>query len=142
MAFSEVNRVLKPGGRVAFVVWGPPEEQSSIGAFFGAVEVHHDLEELPHGPLFGVTEGSVYEPLLTDAGLDDCSLSIHEVTWRTDSLDPVLRGFWDWGNMALLPPETQQKIEEATRENARPYGQNGGYAFPHSVLLGSARKQV
>lgn len=138
--FSEVNRVLKPGGRFAFVVWGAPEEQSSIGAFFEAVEAHHDLEELPHGPLFGVTERSVYEPLLRDAGLDDCNLSIHKVTWRTDSLSPVLRGFWDWGNMALLPSETQQKIEDTTRENAKRYEHDGGYAFPHSVLLGSARK--
>ncbi len=140
LVVAEVNRVLKPGGRFAFVVWGAPEEQSSIGAFFGAVEAHHDLEELPHGPLFGVTEGSVYEPLLMGAGLADCSLSIHKVTWRTDSLSPVLRGFWDWGNMASLPSETQQKIEETTRENAKPYEQNGGYAFPHTVLLGSAQK--
>ena len=140
VVFAEVNRVLKPGGRFAFVVWGAPEEQSSIGAFFGAVETHHGLEELPHGPLFGVTDRGVYEPLLTGAGLADCNLSIHKVTWRTDSLNPVLRGFWDWGNMASLPSETQQKIKETTRENAQPYEQNGGYAFPHAVLLGSARK--
>ena len=140
VVFAEVNRVLKPGGRFAFVVWGAPEEQSSIGAFFGAVEAHHDLEGLPHGPLFGVIERTVYEPLLTGAGLVDCNLSTHGVTWRTDSLSPVLRGFWDWGNMASLPSETQKKIEETTRENAQPYEQNGGYAFPHSVLLGSARK--
>ena len=29
--FSEVARVLKPGGRFAFTVWGPVEEQSSDG---------------------------------------------------------------------------------------------------------------
>ncbi|MCP4003134.1 MAG: class I SAM-dependent methyltransferase [bacterium] len=138
--FAEVSRVLKPGGRFAFVVWGAPEEQSSIGAFFGAVEAHHDLQELPQGPLFGVIERMVYEPLLTGAGLAGCNLSTHGVTWRTDSLSPVLKGFWDWGNMALLPSETQKKIEETTRENARPYEQDGGYSFPHSVLLGSARK--
>ena len=48
--------------------------------------------------------------------------------------------FWDWGNMATLPPETQQKIEEATRENAKPYEQGRGYIFPHTVLLGCASK--
>ncbi len=140
VVFAEVSRVLKPGGRFAFVVWGAPEEQSSIGAFFGAVEAHHDLDELPHGPLFGIIERSVYEPLLTGAGLADCNLSIHDVTWRTDSLSPVLRGFWAWGNMASLPSETQRKIEETTRENAKPYEENGGYAFPHAVLLGMARR--
>lgn len=138
--FREVRRVLKPGGRFAFAVWGAPEEQSSIAAFFGAVMAHHDLEELPHGPLFGVTERSVYEPLLTQAALEDCQLATHEVTWKVDSLDPILKGFWDWGNMTELPAEIQTKIEETTRENAQPYKQNGRYVFPHSILFGSAMK--
>lgn len=138
--FREVNRVLKPGGRFAFAVWGAPEDQSSIGAFFGAVMAHHDLEELPHGPLFGVTELSVYEPLLAQAALEDCQLTFHEVTWMADSLEPILKGFWDWGNMAALPLETQTRIEETTRKNSQPYEQDGKYAFPHSILFGSALK--
>jgi SAM-dependent methyltransferase len=137
----EVSRVLKPGGRFAFAVWGVPEEQSSIGAFFGAVTAHHDLDELPHGPLFGVTERSVYEPLLTQAALVDCQLSTHEVTWKAESLDPILRGFWDWGDMASLPVDIQTKIENTTRENAKPYEHDGKYAFPHSILFGSASKR-
>ena len=98
------------------------------------------MEELPHGPLFGVTERSVYEPMLTRANLEDCQLAVHEVTWRADTLDPVLRGFWDWGNLAALPAEVQEKIRETTRENAQPFEKNGTYAFPHSVLVGSALK--
>lgn len=138
--FSEVFRVLKPGGRFAFAVWGPPEEQSSIGAFFGAVEAHHDLAELPHGPLFGITNRDVYEPMLAKAGMEIRQLAVHDTTWRTDSLDPVLRGFWTWGNMASLPPETQAKIEETTRKNAQQYEQDGRFVFPHSALVCSAVK--
>lgn len=138
--FREVHRVLKAGGRFAFAVWGAPEEQTSIGAFFGAVMAHYDLDELPHGPLFGVTERSVYEPLLTQAGLKGCELATHEVSWKADSLDPILKGFWNWGNMAALPAETQARIEQTTRENAQPYEQDGQYTFPHSILFGSALK--
>ena len=138
--FSEIYRVLKPGGRFAFAVWGPPEEQSSIGAFFGAVEAHHDLAELPHGPLFGIVDRDVYEPMLAKAGLETRELAVHATTWRTNSLDPVLLGFWDWGNMASLPSETQAKIEQTMRVNSQPFEQDGKYVFPHSALVGSALK--
>jgi SAM-dependent methyltransferase len=138
VVFREISRVLKPGGRFAFVVWGAQEEQSSFGAFFGAVEAHHDIAELPHGPMFGVTELSVYEPLLTQAGLEDCRLTTHGMTWATESLDPVLQGCWAFGNMAALPTEIQEKIKDTTRDNARPYKQDGRYEFPHTALLGTA----
>jgi SAM-dependent methyltransferase len=138
VVFREISRVLKPGGRFAFVVWGAPENQSSVCAFFGAVETHHEIAEFPTGPLFGVTELSIYEPLLTQAGLQECHLTTHGVTWRTESLDPVLQGFWDWGNMAALPSEIQEKIQETTRENARPYKQDGQFELPHTALLGTA----
>ncbi len=140
VVFREISRVLKPGGHFAFCVWGVPEAQSSVGAFFGAVVAHHDLAELPHGPLFGVTEQSVYEPLLAQAGLIDCQLSMHDVTWEMDSLDPLLQGFWDWGNMSALPLDVQEKIRETTRENSQAFNKDGVFSFPHTALLGVASK--
>lgn len=138
--FKEICRVLVSAGRFAFVVWGIPEAQSSIGAFFAAVQAHHTLDELPHGPLFGVTERSVYEPMLTSAGLTDCKLSTHDVIWRSEKLEPILRGFWDWGNIAALPQDVQDRIEATTRENSKAYEQDGQFVFPHSVLHGCAVK--
>jgi len=142
VVFKEISRVLAPGGRFAFAVWGAPEAQSSIGAFFAAVEAHHTVDELPHGPLFGVTERSVYEPMLTAAGLTDCQLGTQDVVWRSEGLEPILRGFWDWGHLAALPQDVQARIEATTRENARAYEEDGGFAFPHSILIGSAVKQA
>lgn len=140
VVFREIARVLKPGGRLVFAVWGAPEDQTGVGTFFGAVTVHHDLAELPHGPLFGVTERSVYEPLLTQAGLTDCQLSMHDITWNMDSLEPLLQGFWDWGNMAALPSDTQAKIRATTGKNAQAFSKGGAFAFPHTCLLGIALK--
>ena len=63
------------------------------------------------------------------------------MNWRVASRNPILQGFWDWdwGNMAQLPADTQQKVTDATREYAQPYKQDGGYVFPHTVLLGCAQ---
>jgi ubiquinone/menaquinone biosynthesis C-methylase UbiE len=87
VVFQEVCRVLKPGGHFVFSVFGAPEAQSSIGAFFTAVQAHHTLEALPNGPLFGVTDRRVYEPMITAGGLADFQLDTHEIVWRSETLD-------------------------------------------------------
>ena len=137
---KEVRRVLKPGGKFVFAVWGAAEEQSSIGAFFGAVAAHHDLDELPHGPMFGVVGQEVFEPLLSSAGLENCQISILPLVWKTDSIDPIIQGFWDFGDMSALPADTQNKIKQSTIDNSEPYRKGEGYAFPHPILFGSASK--
>lgn len=139
-AFREVCRVLKSGARFAFSVFAKPEEQSSIGAFFAAVEANYSLDELPHGPLFGVTDLKLYESMLEAAGLTDPKFEFKKITWQTTSLEPVVESFWSWGNMAALPDAMQSKIESMTRDNLSVYRRNKGYAFPHEVLIGSAAK--
>ncbi len=142
VAFGEMNRVLKPGGRVAFTVFADPEAQSSIGAFFGAVEKHHSLDELPHGPLFGVTDLTVYESMLSSSGLTDFGFDIRDITWRTKTLDPVVKSFWNWGNMGALPLDLQEKIKATTQANLAAFKTDDGYAFPHKTLLGWAAKPL
>ena len=61
------------------------------------------------------------------------------IGWRSTSA-AVVESFWSWGNMAALPQEIQDKIEVTTRENLKPYEQDGGYSFPYEVLLGNATK--
>jgi SAM-dependent methyltransferase len=136
----EVSRVLAPGGRFAFIVWTAPEEQTGFGVFFAAVQAHHTLEALPHGPLFGVTDRAVYAKLASEAGLQGLQLTKHEVSWEMDRLDPLLRGLCDWGNIAALPSTVQDRIEATTRANAAAYQRDGRFVFPHSVLLGVVAK--
>ncbi|MHC5022448.1 MAG: class I SAM-dependent methyltransferase [Planctomycetota bacterium] len=137
VVFREVCRVLEPGGCFAFVVFERPEAQSSIGAFFEAVAAHHDSDELPHGPLFGA-ERSAYVAPLKASGLGEAHFETHDILWRSETIDPVLQAFLEWGNIAALPRDVQQKIEVTARENLESYRDGGGYAFPHAVLLGAA----
>jgi SAM-dependent methyltransferase len=139
VVFREVFRVLEPGGSFAFVVFERPEAQSSIGAFFEAVAQHHDSDDLPHGPLFGA-ERSAYVAPLNASGLNDLRFENHDILWRSDTVDPVLQAFLEWGHIAALPKDVQQKIELTARENLEAYRDGGGYAFPHAVLLGTASK--
>lgn len=139
VVFKEVSRVLKPGGCFAFIVFEAPEAQSSIGAFFAAVEEHHDLDDLPHGPLFGMTDRSVYEGMLTEGGLTDSQLDFHEIVWRTESIEPVVRAFMEWGNISALPGDVAAKIESSARQNMQAYQQGSSFAFPHTALMGVAR---
>jgi SAM-dependent methyltransferase len=139
VVFKEVHRVLQPGGRFAFVVFERPEAQSSIGAFFEAVTAHHDLEELPHGPLFGA-ERSAYVPPLSASGLIDVEFATHDIVWRCSTVEPVLQAFLEWGDIGALPPDVQAKIEATARDNLERYRDDGSYAFPHAVLLGTASK--
>lgn len=140
IVFQEVSRVLKKGGRFVFAVWGAPEKQASMGAFFGAVATYHDLGKLPHGPLYGITDKNIYETLFAQAGLNIDLFSLRQMTWNTASIDPVINGFSDWGNLTSLPQETQNNIINMTTENSKIYEKSGGYSFPHEILVGCAVK--
>lgn len=138
--FSEIRRVLKPNGKFAFVVWGPTEEQTAIGAFFAAVAAHHDLEDLPHGPLFGVTDYETFQSLLEQGGLQDFQLSKHDTEWRCKTLAPVIDGMATWANLNAFPEDKRNRILMSMESNCQSYADSEGFRFPHSAMLGSASK--
>jgi ubiquinone/menaquinone biosynthesis C-methylase UbiE len=138
--FSEIYRVLKPKGKFAFAVWGANEEQSSLGAFFQAFASHHELSELPHGPLFGVTDFDTYNNLAANAKLKNFNLEKLNTTWNMSSLEPLINGCWDWGNLHLFPENKQKDIKNDFIKNCEPFKKETGYSFPHSALMGYADK--
>lgn len=138
-AFNEVRRVLKPGGAFAFIV-PIPDTQTSFTAFAKALMEHMNPEAVPSGPLYNVSDESVYESLLTAAGFYTCEFAHPEIACRVPNLDPLLRGGWEMAQLSNLPQEIQDNIRRDTTRNAEAYRHDGGYVFPDVMFLGVARK--
>ncbi|HZD09911.1 MAG TPA: methyltransferase domain-containing protein [Candidatus Binatia bacterium] len=137
---EESHRVLRDGGRIGLTVWAEPSKLEAFGLFFAAVEEHAGAAELPHGPLFGVSDFAVFHRMLQQAGFGDSSVTELNMAWRTPSLEPYLTAFREWANLAVLPAETREAIETTVRQNAPAYRTNGLFILPNPAILMSATK--
>lgn len=137
---KETFRVLRDGGRTAFTVWAGMEKLEAFGLFFAAVEEHAGEAELPHGPLFGVSDFDVFRQMIRSAGFKEPEVRELSIAWRTPNIDSYLAAFWDWAQMEVFPDETQTAIENTVREQAKHYQSENGYTMPNPAILISARK--
>ncbi|MCI0712978.1 MAG: class I SAM-dependent methyltransferase [Chloroflexi bacterium] len=137
---TEARRVLHDGGKVAFTVWADPTKLAAFGLFFAAMENHADTAELPHGPLFGVSDFNAFHKLLQEAGFRDSSVRELDIAWRLSSMESYLNGFEDWANMDALPNTLRKAIEADVRKAADTFKHNGEYVIPNPVILVSATR--
>jgi ubiquinone/menaquinone biosynthesis C-methylase UbiE len=139
-ALAEAFRVLRAGGRMGFTVWADPSKLEAFGLFFSAVEEHAGAAELPHGPLFGVSDFTVFHEMAADAGFRDSSVRELQIAWLTPSIDSFLAAFRDWANMEAFPGDVWNAIEGAVRERAAAYRRDDAFRIPNPAILVSAAK--
>ena len=131
----EAFRVLRRGGRFGFTVWADPSTLEAFGLFFAAVEEHAGSAELPHGPLFGVSDFAVFHDMARRAGFRDSSVSHVPIAWRTASLGPYLAAFRDWANLDTLSNEVRDRIENSMRKGAESYWSGNAFVMPNPAIL-------
>jgi ubiquinone/menaquinone biosynthesis C-methylase UbiE len=137
---EEAFRVLRGDGRMGFTVWADLSKLEAFGLFFASVEEHAGAAELPHGPLFGVSDFEFFHQMVRDTGFCESSVSELHVAWQMRSIDPFLTAFRDWANMDTFPNDIQDAIEVTVRERANAYLSDDGFTIPNPAILVSAVK--
>lgn len=86
-AAREALRVLEPGGRAVYVVWGPYEENPPFHVPCRTVAAHFGEDEGPAPPRHGMSTPGTLEGILSAAGFE--TAEEHELRYRNEVRDPV-----------------------------------------------------
>ena len=147
-ACAEVRRVLRPGRRLAYGVWGPFDRNPWLTHLVGAMVEHgHAPPGDPFGPggVFSLADPQANRDLLADVGFTD--VEIEEVAGAQvyDSLDD----YWDLqtavagpvsGIIRALPDDERAAIKATLEPKIAPHrADDGGYALPSLAVGISAR---
>ncbi|HXQ26012.1 MAG TPA: class I SAM-dependent methyltransferase [Candidatus Acidoferrales bacterium] len=143
-AFRECRRVLKTGGRVAFVVWGTREQPfltATIGILLKYVEAPKPDPDAPHAFMFG--ERGLLESRLKAAGFADAKEEVRTVQGRwAGSPEEYWKQFTEVAApfrplVAKLTPETRVKAEAEILAGLRKLSDGNVLTMPLEIVVGT-----
>ncbi len=146
-AVAEIHRVLRPAGRVAAAVWGPPDSNPWMRLVFETVAAELGAPAVPAGMPgpFSLSDPDRLAALFTKAGFAGVTVDEHPADLRSPSVD-------DWFSrtavlsgplarkLAGLPAERQRAIRDRLTERAQPYVAADGVVLPGLSLLATGQK--
>jgi SAM-dependent methyltransferase len=139
----EANRVLRPGGRIAFTVWAPADQLEAFGVAFAAVAESVPMEDpssTPQPPILG-TEPADYETVLTRAGFSHPTARILDLTWPVTDGATIFDGFDRFLDLSGQTPEVRAQIRQRLDELVRAKtGPDGVARLRNPAIIAAATK--
>ena len=146
-AFQQCLRVLKQGGRVAFVVWGSPEQPfliDTIGVLTKYVDAPPPDPDAPHAFMFG--ERGLLASKLKAAGFSDVREEVRTVIGRWQGTPEE---YWEQFTevaapfrplLAMLTLDDRRRAENEVFANLRKLFDGAGFSMPLEIVIGTGVK--
>jgi ubiquinone/menaquinone biosynthesis C-methylase UbiE len=141
-ALRETRRVLKPGGRLSFSVWGAPADNpwASVPGRILVERGHMQPPESGTPGIFAMANPARIEELVEGAGFESLELREVQMSWRFDDFD----GFWTYfmdivGALAAVIAELPEREVAEVRSDIQTALEPSGYDLPAACINGLAR---
>ncbi|MEK7323227.1 MAG: methyltransferase domain-containing protein [Pseudomonadota bacterium] len=142
---EEILRVLKPGGRVALAVWGPPASMTTL--YWAHLALRDRLPEDQQPPIGKVTSlgaPGMLQSLLETAGFTRCTVQYFDFHYRFSSFAEYWRLVEASDIMKMqfdaLPIGELTAVREQIAMYAQAYAHEGQLIIPHQAVLATAYK--
>jgi len=137
-ALRETRRVLRPGGKLAFSVWGGPAENPWV-TLMGMVLTQRGMppQNDPFGPggMFSMSEHDPVRELVTGAGYEKVEIENMPVAWTFKDFDQIWAFTTELAGaiatlIADMPAEEIADLRSEYQAACESYRSDEGYSFP------------